>query len=141
MGRQELEPHERLDLAMTKRSLDVKKRWVQIAKEAGVSTAALGAIRRGEYRPSPHTARGIEDALEWEPGSIDAILAGGQPKPKRTPDESIRSLQKSTQELRATLERLRAEIRRTVDEVVDDEEDPQQLERMRRVIDAFRDAG
>ncbi|WP_329520553.1 helix-turn-helix domain-containing protein [Spirillospora sp. NBC_01491] len=75
------EPHERLDQAMQERGLELKKRWVNIADDAGVTTSALGAIRRGEYRPSPHTARGIETALQWAPGSVDAILGGGQPTP------------------------------------------------------------
>lgn len=73
------EPHERLDRAMAARGLVLKKRWTQIAGAAGISTAALGAIRRGEYKPSPHTARGLDDALEWEQGSVEAILAGGEP--------------------------------------------------------------
>lgn len=68
-----------LDLAMTERSLHVRKRWVDIAREAAITTSALSAIRRGEYRPSAHTARALEDALRWEHGSIDAILAGGEP--------------------------------------------------------------
>lgn len=75
------EPRTRLDQAMTDRGLKIKKRWVQIATEAGISTAALGAIRRGEYKPSPHTARRLEDAFQWSHGSIDAILAGGDPTP------------------------------------------------------------
>ncbi len=32
----------------------------------------------------PRTARAIEDALEWEPGSIEATLAGGKPRPLKT---------------------------------------------------------
>ena len=69
----------RLDQAMDKRRLDLRKQWKDIASAAGVSTAALGAIRRGEYKPSSLTARGIEDALQWGHGSIEAILAGGEP--------------------------------------------------------------
>lgn len=75
------EPHERLDRAMAARGVELKKRWVQLAREAEISTAALGAIRRGEYRPSPHTARALDAALEWEAGSVEAILAGGDPTP------------------------------------------------------------
>jgi transcriptional regulator with XRE-family HTH domain len=91
MSESDEQPHERLDRLMTARSLELRKRWVKIAKEAGVSVAALGAIRRGEYRPSPHTARGIEDALQWAHGSVDTIYAGGDPKPAgaRTPEEIL----------------------------------------------------
>ena len=76
----------RLDQAMDKRRLDLRKQWKDIASAAGVSTAALGAIRRGEYKPSSLTARGIEDALQWEHDSIEAILAGGEPTPRRSGD-------------------------------------------------------
>ena len=71
-----------LDLAMAERSLHVRKRWVDIAREAGITTSALSGIRRGEYRPSAHTARALEDALGWEHGSIEAILNGGEPTVK-----------------------------------------------------------
>ena len=73
----------RLDQAMDRRRLDLRKQWKDIATAAGISTAALGAIRRGEYKPSALTARGIEDALQWAHGSIEAIDAGGDPVPLR----------------------------------------------------------
>ena len=73
------QPDARARLAdlMDQRRLDLRKQWKDVARGADISTAALGAIRRGEYKPSSLTARGIEDALEWEHGSIDAILHGG----------------------------------------------------------------
>jgi hypothetical protein len=73
------EPHTRLDEAMKARSIEIGKRWVRIAREAKITTSALGGIRRGEYKPSAHTARALEDALEWAHGSIERILAGGEP--------------------------------------------------------------
>lgn len=75
------EPRTRLDQAMTERSLEIRKRWVQIAREADITTSALSGIRRGQYKPGPHTARALEDALQWAPGSIAAILNGGEPAP------------------------------------------------------------
>lgn len=75
------EPRTRLDQAMNARSLELKKRWVHIAKEADITTSALSGIRRGEYKPSAHTARALEDALHWAHGSIEQILAGGEPTP------------------------------------------------------------
>lgn len=74
-------PHERLDHAMSARRLDLGKQWKDIATEAGISTAALGAIRRGENKPSPLTARRLEEALQWERDSIEATLEGGEPTP------------------------------------------------------------
>lgn len=73
------QPHERLSEAMRKRGLQLGKRWVHIAKDAGITTSALGAIRRGEYRPSPHTAAALDGVLGWEPGSVESILDGGEP--------------------------------------------------------------
>jgi len=96
---------------MRERGIELGKRWVQIAREAGITTSALGGIRRGQYRPSPHTARALERALKWEPGSIDAILAGGDPTPMRTTDEVIAS----AQEITAQVEQRLADRRRSPD--------------------------
>lgn len=63
---------------MRRRGLQLGKRWVHIAREAEITTSALGAIRRGEYKPSPHTAAALDEVLGWEPGSVEAILAGGE---------------------------------------------------------------
>lgn len=71
--------HERLSEEMRQRGIKLGKRWVQIAKDADITTSALGAIRRGEYRPSPHTAAALDEALGWEVGSVEAILDGGEP--------------------------------------------------------------
>lgn len=79
------EPHTRLDQAMTARSLELKKRWVKVAEEAGITTSALSGIRRGEYKPSAHTARALEDALRWRHGSIQTVLDGGDPEPTERP--------------------------------------------------------
>lgn len=105
------EPHQRLDRAMRERGIELGKRWVQIAREAGITTSALGGIRRGQYRPSPHTARALERALQWESGSVDAILAGGDPVPLRSTAEVIAS----TQEITAQVERRLAEQRSSPD--------------------------
>jgi hypothetical protein len=71
---------------MTARSLELKKRWVKIAQDAGITTSALSGIRRGQYKPSAHTARALEDALQWGHGSIETILAGGDPTPLNAPE-------------------------------------------------------
>lgn len=75
------EPHERLDKAMSERRLDVRLQWSELASAANIKPESLRAIRRGDYRPSPLTARLLEDALRWERGSIAAILAGDEPEP------------------------------------------------------------
>lgn len=110
------EPHARLDRLMRQRSLEIKKRWVEIAREAGISTSALGQIRKGDYRPSPLTARALDDAFEWQHGSIDAILSGGDPtpigdRPRRhaTPEDKELQLLREIRVRIEELERLRDE--------------------------------
>src|SRR4051812_19675503 len=85
------QPHERLSEAMRQRGLQLGKRWVHIAQEAGITTSALGAIRRGEYRPSPHTAAALDGVLGWEAGSVERILDGGNPtvREQRAPADTV----------------------------------------------------
>jgi hypothetical protein len=62
---------------------------VQVAQAGAISVELLRNIetqRRIPGRLNPRKARGLEQALEWESGSIDALLAGGvaipaEPKP------------------------------------------------------------
>lgn len=72
-----MEPYERLDEAMEARRLQLRVNWRQLADAAGISYTALRAIRRGDYRPTALTARGLDEALQWTPGSVFAILDGG----------------------------------------------------------------
>lgn len=69
----------RLSEAMDRRRLELRLKWTQVADRADLSQAGLGAIRRGERSPSALTKARIEHALEWAPGSVDAILAGDGP--------------------------------------------------------------
>lgn len=46
----------------------------ELAKASGVSVEQLRAIRYGENRPRALTAAALERALQWAPGSVDAIL-------------------------------------------------------------------
>lgn len=73
------QPHERLDVAMNERRLELRMNWREVATAAGVSYEALRAVRRGDYRPTELTARGLDEALRWVPGSVLAILNGGLP--------------------------------------------------------------
>lgn len=69
----------RLSEAMEKRRLELRMKWTQVADRADLSGAGLSAIRRGDRSPSPLTRARIEHALRWAPGSVEAILAGGDP--------------------------------------------------------------
>ncbi len=53
--------------------------WKQVSDKAGLSPQGLRDVRAGEGAIRPLTKRGLEDALEWAPGSVDAVLAGGEP--------------------------------------------------------------
>ncbi|WP_171111288.1 MULTISPECIES: helix-turn-helix domain-containing protein [unclassified Streptomyces] len=75
------EPHERLDEAMSQRRLELRMNWREVSQAAGISYEALRAVRRGDYRPAELTARGLDEALRWAPGSVYAILNGGEPTP------------------------------------------------------------
>lgn len=120
------QPHERLSEAMRQRGLQLGKRWVHIAKEAGITTSALGAIRRGEYRPSAHTAAALDGTLGWESGSVEAILDGGEPiireRPVQSPMDEAEAMMDENEEIAARLveriRRLRRDQRRLVEDLV-----------------------
>jgi hypothetical protein len=80
------EPHERLNEAMNERRLELRMNWREVAQAAQISYEALRAIRRGGYRPTELTARGVDEALRWASGSVYAILAGGEPIPAEPPE-------------------------------------------------------
>lgn len=71
--------HERLAGLMDERRLELDMKWEEVAAAAGIKPPTLRAIRNGTNHPSPLTMRGIDRALRWEPGSVDAVLAGGTP--------------------------------------------------------------
>jgi len=123
-------PHERLDEAMNGRRLDLGMTWGELAVTAKIAEVTLRAIRRGANLPTSLTKRRLEDALEWEHGSIEAILAGGEPLtkavrvteaavPEREP--TARDLADQMTELMTERDRDRAEheqrIRRLEEEV------------------------
>lgn len=70
------EPHKQLSDVMDERRLAMGLSWKVVAERARVSAEALRAIRRGDYRPSALTARGLEDVLELPHGTIHSILDG-----------------------------------------------------------------
>lgn len=116
----------RLSQAMEQRRIELRMAWQDVAKAAGLSVAGIGAIRRGERDPLPLTRRKLEDALQWEDGSIEAILTGGEPTPigdddnggngPSADDDEVRRLRAEVQELRAEIKRLSARKKRTTQE-------------------------
>jgi hypothetical protein len=78
--------HLLLDTWMNERRRKLRiKTWTQVAERAGMSDENLRKIRRGEISISENAADGIEDALQWAPGSVMRAVAEGV---KPTPAES-----------------------------------------------------
>lgn len=99
-------PHEALDRAMDTRRLDLDLNWNDVAAAARISVATLRAIRSGANRPAPLTKRRLEAALRWSSGSIDALLAGGEP----TPVESARNRQSAQDRELSEIRRLAEDL-------------------------------
>lgn len=76
-----MKPFERLDEAMNRRRLELRMNWRELAEAADISYTALRAIRRGSYRPTELTAQALDLALQWAPGSVYAVLDGGEATP------------------------------------------------------------
>lgn len=71
----------RLADLMDARRRDLRLTWDEVATRAGINRETLRQIRNGNGDIRPLSKTGIEDALEWERGSVDAILAGSEPTP------------------------------------------------------------
>lgn len=70
---------ERLDEAMKERRKELRIQWNRVAELAGMTYGNLHKIRTGQIAISEDAAYGLEIALQWTHGSIDAVLAGGTP--------------------------------------------------------------
>jgi chromosome segregation ATPase len=71
-------PESRLDAAMERRRLELNLEWRDIAGRGGLAYETLRALRR-TGRASSLSKRRAEAGLGWTAGSIDAVLAGGEP--------------------------------------------------------------
>jgi len=77
----EQERRKLLDKAMNRRRVDLGLRWNEVADRAGMTYGNLHKIRSGATTLTDLAVRGIERALQWPPGSVEGILAGGDPTP------------------------------------------------------------
>lgn len=101
--------HHRLNELMQARRLELgMKTWRALATEAGISYETLRALRSGENITSG-SAHSLEGALQWEPGSIDLILDGGDPTPRGETASPREKLRREVSALEAELEALLAE--------------------------------
>lgn len=76
-----IEPRRRLADLMDDRRIELDLAWEDVARRAGVTGMTLRRVRNNESAPPRRTAHKIDRALEWEPGSVEAILTGGEPTP------------------------------------------------------------
>lgn len=101
------ESYERLNAAMEERRVQLRMSWRDITRAAEMSYEGLRAIRKGERHPTAVTKARLEDALQWQAGSIDTLLSGGEPIPLeiQPPHPPLLVLDRS--QLRETARRLR----------------------------------
>jgi hypothetical protein len=63
---------------------------VEVTERGGPSVGTQQGIETGRAsRLSKRLRRALERAIEWEPGSIDRILAGGRPQPLAGSDAAV----------------------------------------------------
>lgn len=75
--------------AMKQRRLALNLTQSDVAELAGVTVRTVGKLERSEAtKVKALTAAGIERALQWAPGSLDAIHNGGEPTELQQPPET-----------------------------------------------------
>lgn len=79
MGPADVEGHQRLagEIRRRRRALGLSMNLA--AKLAGVHRLTWRAWEQGLARPEDYNYTRIENALGWEAGSVEVVLAGGQP--------------------------------------------------------------
>jgi hypothetical protein len=61
--------------------------WAQLARAAKMSPRTLYDLRAGERTSyQAGTLDRLELALQWQPGSVERVLAGGSPRRKSDPE-------------------------------------------------------
>ena len=113
------------------RHIAQRRRQLELSKSAAVTVAqvsrpAWDSWENGVRLPQDSKYGAIERALKWQPGSVEAVLAGGEPTPAQpTVDDEEREYRAYLADRRprfsaAAIERMvdtwRAERRRILDE-------------------------
>lgn len=70
-----------LALHMERRRLELRLSWEEIASRARISAGHLRRIRKGESGVSTIVRARLEEVLQWQPGSIQAVIEGCDPTP------------------------------------------------------------
>lgn len=104
----------RLGQEMDARRVELGMSWKQLARAAGdLAISTIDAYRFGDRKPSAVKRAQLEDALEWERGSIDQVLAGGEAVPRARPsgdDNDVSVLQSKLDEVLDRLRRIEDEM-------------------------------
>lgn len=85
----------RLNRAIEDRARELGKSFNQVARDAGITTETLSALRgKGKKRdpgsrPYDKTARGIDRALQWPDGTTMAIWDGKEPTAVSSDDADL----------------------------------------------------
>lgn len=82
------EQRSKLDGWMDERRLELRITWTEVARRAGMTAQNLIRIRKDRIRISWDAADGIEDALLWTRGSIEAAVTRGERPTSRTDEPS-----------------------------------------------------
>ncbi len=81
---------ERLGREVARRREQLNLTQVDVAQRGGPSVATLTAVENNRSgRLSKRLRQSLEKAIEWEPGSVDAVLSGQAPRiaaPNKVPD-------------------------------------------------------
>ncbi len=83
------EARRHLAALMDERRLELRLTWQEVADHGGVSLRALSNARTGDVEIRPLTQAGIEAGLQWDQGSIELVLAGGNPVPLGAASEPL----------------------------------------------------
>jgi hypothetical protein len=90
-----------------------------LANSLQFTVRTLADIEHGVRKASPGTYAMLENKLAWAPGSVDTILAGGEPNEvvtelRRTPHRPLAPISADNALSRATTEELLLELRRRI---------------------------
>lgn len=137
-GMDEAGQRERLARKIEARRIELGLSGAAAARAAGIDRATWSSAENGIRRTAEHNYAGIERALRWQPGSISAILDGGEPTPADAPSsepvdeeiELVRTDPKLTPDMRERIITLILERRKR--------ERAAAIEDTRRMIDLFK---
>ncbi|MFF5228416.1 helix-turn-helix domain-containing protein [Dactylosporangium sp. NPDC000521] len=81
------EPRTRLARMIRERRVELRLSERQAALRAGIARNTWASAEEGARQPAERSIASIEAALAWLPGSIERILAGGEPASAGQPAE------------------------------------------------------